>query len=223
MTKTEVQLREDFPQDFAGNLVNAVRQAYDSNYSNFDPSIGHDAMTFGLMVYKSKVHYLSALAEDDERVTIVQKHPYFSAQVGRYRLSTYCAGHSNDVDVNTAFPLNRTRASAITTRNQAQLNLPFPSYDDLDDSACRNVILCDVGNPTEGALKVFLAIPIAKDKDGRITRWGTILPLWENEDITATTGDLDNGNLTPVEEVLPPTVTLKEGVEGDIKKIKEEK
>jgi hypothetical protein len=210
MTKTEEQLNADFPPEVRNSLVTEVLRAYEANYSCYDPSIGHDLMTFGLMVYKSKVHFLSQLEDSSKKIRLLQKHPYFSLQVGRYKLSTYSAGRSSDSEIEVSFPLNKTRAGIITDRNQAQLKLPFPGFEDLpDDSECREIILTDIGNPEDGALKIFLAIPIKKDEDGRISQWGTTLLLWESEETSAIGGVAEGTFYIPAEEVQPPTVTLK--------------
>ncbi|MGE0128958.1 MAG: hypothetical protein AB7U82_12840 [Blastocatellales bacterium] len=216
MTKTEAQLKDDFPPEVCNALVNAVIRSYESNYSCYDPSIGHSPMVFGLMIYTSKVFFLSQLEDEAKKIKLLQKQPYFSLQVGGYKLSTYCAGRSSDTDVEVSFPLNKTRASIITDRNQAQLKLPFPGFDEPpDDSECREVILADIGNPVDGAIKIFLGIPIKKDKDGRISQWGTTLLLWENEKADAMAGSSEATFYIPTEEVQPPTVTLKGATEQE--------
>jgi hypothetical protein len=173
-------------------------------------------MTFGLMVYKSKVHFLSQLQDKPKKIKLLQKQPYFTLRVGRYNLSTYSAGRSSDSDIAVSFPLNKTRAAVITGRNQEQLRLPFAEFDDVpDDSECREIILADIGNPEDGALKIFLGIPIEKDKDGRITQWGTTMLLWENEEASAVAGAAEGVFYIPAEEVEPPTVTLKDTMEQE--------
>ncbi|MGH9838030.1 MAG: hypothetical protein ACREEM_04525 [Blastocatellia bacterium] len=210
MTKTEEQLSKDFPPEIRESLVKEILRAYEANYSCYDPSIGHDLMTFGLMVYKSKVFFLSQLEDESRRIKLLQKQPYFTLLVGRYKLSTYSAGRSSNTDISVSFPLNKTRAAIITNNNQAQLKLPFPGADDpLDDSECREVILADVGNPQDGALKIFLGIPIKKDKDERISQWGTTLLLWENQEAGSMANDAEGTFYIPAEKVDPPTVTLR--------------
>src|SRR5215510_11820064 len=121
---TKDQLIENF-HGLSDVIVDKVRQAYEVNYECYNPSIGHDSMTFGLMVYKSKVHFLSQLEQEYDDIKVIARHPYFSIKVRNYKLSTYCAGRSDEYDINTAFPLNRTRASIITDRNEKQLRFAF--------------------------------------------------------------------------------------------------
>jgi hypothetical protein len=190
-----------------------VVQSYNANYDCYDPSIGHDLMTFGLMIYKSKVFFLSKLEDETKGIKLLQKQPYFRLRIGSYTLSTYSAGRSSNMDIEVSFPFNKTRASVITERNQQQLKL-FPD-DEIDDSNCREVILADIGNPEDGISKVFLGVPIAKDEDGRITRWGTTMLLWENEGFSAMTGVTEGRFYISPEEVKPPTVTLKGSTEQE--------
>ena len=72
MLNTHDRLRDAF-RGSADAIVEKIRQAYEVNYDYYDPSIGHDAMTFGLMVYKSKVHFLSQLEEEHEDINSILK------------------------------------------------------------------------------------------------------------------------------------------------------
>jgi hypothetical protein len=209
MLSTHDRLRDAF-RGSADAIVEKIRQAYEVNYDNYDPSIGHDAMTFGLMVYKSKVHFLSQLEEEHKDIKVLSRHPYFSMKVKNYRVSTYCAGHSDECDIQTAFPLNRTRASIITIHNEKQLRFPFVDHEEPDDSQCTEVIIADIGNHENGLMRLFLGIPIKADDDGRIMRWGTTLPLWEDGRLPLPTPSPSNRELPPVEEVHPPLVTLRD-------------
>ena len=208
MSNTKDRLIDAF-QGVADALVEKIQQAYDENYDCYNPFIGHDTMTFGLMVYKSKVHFLSQLEEEFDTIKVLSRHPYFSLKLNDYKISTYSAGHSDEDDIETAFPLNKTRASIITTQNERQLRLPFPGYEDPDDSQCREVILADIGNHENGLMKLFLGIPIKTDGDGRIIQWGTTVSLWEDGGLTLPTSLPSPNNLPPVEDVKPPRPTLK--------------
>ena len=210
MLSTKEKLIDTF-QEVADAIVGKIHQAYRVNYDYYDPAVGHDAMTFGLMVYKSKVHFLSQLEEEYEDIKVLSRHPYFSIKVKSYRVSTYCAGHSDESDITVAFPLNRRRASIITSHNEKQLNLPLPGCEEPDDSQCEEVVLADIGSHETGLTQLFLGVPIKTADDGRIIRWGTILPLWQNDgSLPLPKPSLSNRELPPVEEVHPPQVTLRD-------------
>lgn len=210
MTKTEQQIAEDFPPEFRDRLVSIIREAHDVSYSHYAPEMGHDLMVYGLMVYKTKTHLLAQLEDEQKNIRLIHQRPSFCLQVGRYRLSTYSAGRSASSDIEVSFPLNRTRAAMITTRNQRQLEL-FPQSESTgDDSMCREIILAEIGNPEDGALKVFLAIPVDKDKDGRITRWGTTYPLWESDQFSEKAADIASKFYIPAEDIKPLTLTLRD-------------
>jgi hypothetical protein len=210
MLSTKEKLIDAF-QALAEAIVGKIHQAYSVNYDYYDPSVGHDAMTFGLMVYKSKVHFLSQLEEEYEDVKILSRHPYFCMKVKNYRVSTYCAGRSDECDIEVAFPLNRTRAALITNHNEKQLKLPFPECEEPDDSQCEEVVLADIGNHENGLVQLFLGVPIKTNDEGRIIRWGTILPLWQNDgSLPLPKPSLSKRELSPVEEVHPPQITLRD-------------
>lgn len=209
MKVTEEQLRATFTEGIVGPLIECLQRAYEANFAYFDPEIGHDGMTFGLQVYKSKVHFISQLAEEHPQINVVHRHPFFCFRIDRFNLSTYRAGDSGDADISESFPRNRTRAAKIVERNQ-QLSLfellQDPNWDDAERA---ELILADIGNPTDGLCKVFLGVPIEAAADGRITKWEVALELWRNDDALPITTTSPNNNLPTVESAAPPEITLK--------------
>lgn len=208
MEITEGQLRTIFTEDIASPLIECLRRAYEANFAYFDPEVGHDGMTFGLQVYKSKVHFISQLAEEDTRIKIIQRHPYFCFRIENYNLSTYRAGESSEADISESFPHNRTRAPKLVERN-LQMRLPFMEDSEFEDSECAELILADIGNPSDGLCKVFIGVPIETAGDGRITKWEVALELWRNDDALPITTSSTNNNLPPAESTAPPEITLK--------------
>ena len=212
--RTETLLRSVFTETIQSALVAAISSAYDLNMERYAPEVGDDAMLFGLMNYKSKVHFLTRLGVDASKdwVTVIRQTPSFEFKIGNYKLSAYCAGHTSTVEPRNAFPYNRNRAARIVETNRNQLSFPFAisgkEAPDVDDSKCPELVLADIGNPLEGLLKVFLAVPIEKDEDGRITRWGTILEIWNkasHERPRVASGTPS----PPPEPIKEPVVTLR--------------
>lgn len=228
MSNTVEQLVKTFSEEIKLYLVKQIRRAYEANFNCFDPSIGHDAMTFGLMLYKSKVHFISQLAEEFDWIKITKRYPYFDFQIGEYSISSYRAGRTMEVDLADSFPNNRTRAWKLVKVNKNQLRLPFDGSTEPDDSDCRNLILADIGNENDGLERLFLAIPSEISSDYRITKWSTIFPIWnrvENDDF----GDIpallpkDMPPLPPVEILAPPSLKLKDRVNKGEEKQEEKK
>lgn len=209
MQKTEELLKETFNDEIVEALIDKVQQAYKGNFDCYAPEIGHDAMTFGLMIYKSKVHFLSQLADEIDDVKIIQKAPSFCMRIGPYRLATYCAGRSGDADISTSFPLNRTRAPGLAESNQAQMSFYFAEDPEPDDSDCREIILNDIGNSTDGLCKLFLGVPVDTTPDGRVSKWGTTLVIWANDMEKPLSATPPIEDAPPVEEVAPPTIVPK--------------
>jgi hypothetical protein len=212
MSKTLDLLRGTFTTEVVDTLVGAVNHAYEVNYDRYDPSVGHDLMTFGLMLFKSRVHYIKQLAHKHDWIQIVQIGPAFRFRIGEYTLASHRVGDSIDDEIENLFPRNQTAAWKLAERNRAQRKLPFPHEDalDIDDSRCRSLILADVGNPTDGLCKLFLGIPSEISPERRISGWSSTHELWTNEDLLARGSDPIIIGRTPAEKDVPPTLTLKD-------------
>lgn len=205
MTKTEQLLQDTFPMHIRHELTTCLRDAYGAAIASHDPEVGHDAMSFGLLVYKSNVFFLRQLAERVDWMTVTTHAPSFEFQIGEYAISCYCAGRTDSIDAKNAFPKNRTRAGRIAEANSQQARL----FADLwDDSACRQLILAHIGNPEEGLLEVFAAVPVTKGEDGRVSEWGTIFTLW-SRGIEGDEALPASGPTAPPENVTPFRPTLK--------------
>lgn len=219
MSKTVQLLEAAFPNEIVGKLVEAVSHAYEVTYDLYAPQYGHDAMTFGLMLYKSKVHFLKQLAEDHEWIKIVRCGACFRFEIGEYTLATHRVGDSMDADIANLFPGNRTAAPKLAERNKQQLRFEFMGDSNLDpdDSECRNLILADVGNPSDGLCKLYLNIPSDISPDGRVNEWSTTHLIWESKEVYVGVRRASVGDQVPEEIVVPPTITLR-----DTEEIKEE-
>lgn len=215
MSKTVELLRRTFTNEIVEALVGAVNHAYEVNYDRYDPSVGHDLMTFGLMLFKSRVHYIKHLAHKYDWMRVAQIGPAFRFQIGEYTLASHRVGDSIDDDIESLFPRNQTAAWRLAERNRAQMNLPFPheSAPDTDDSACRSLILADVGNPTDGLCRLFLGIPSEISPERRISGWSTTHELWANEEVLYRGSGRNGTGRTPAEDVAPPTITLKDAAD----------
>ncbi len=218
MSKTVQQLDAAFPPEIIRCLVEALTEAYEVTDEHYAPQYGHDAMTFGLMLYKSKVYFLKKLAEQHEWLRIVNYGACFRFEINGYTLATHRIGDSVNEDVASLFPGNKTAAPRLAANNKRQLLLPFPDNgarygaDEYDDSICRSLILADIGNPEDGFCMLYLNVPIDVSPDGRVGKWGTTHLIWSNEMLGDARG-LGDGDRAPEETVVPPTITLKEAVE----------
>ena len=207
MKETEARLKATFPKDRTRWIVAALKHSYDVNVERYRPSIGDDGMNFGLNVYKSKVHFLASLSERFGWLKTIQATPYFRFQVGDYFLSTYCAGHSADLDLWECFPMNRNRAGRLALENAGQRTIPAVDEwkagqrSSVDDSACRELILNDIGNPVEGLLSVFMGVPSEAAPDGSVAGWSSMLELWSPRENSMDLPSDPFGHETPPENV----------------------
>jgi hypothetical protein len=216
MNSTIDRIKASFADDRTGYIVAALARAYATNVDRYQPSLGDDGMNFGLNVYKGKVHFLALLAEHFPWLRIVQRNGFFRFQVDDYFLSTYCAGHAEGIEPFEAFPSNRNRAGKLAEANVQQATLWTAEEWNRtvrvqrDDSACRELILNDVGNAVDGLLKVFIGVPIEVSDDGKVSGWSTVVELWDRSTSSLTIPPLPFGPDTPPETVAKFQPTLRE-------------
>jgi hypothetical protein len=219
MSKTVQQLESAFPSEIIRCLVEALTEAYEVTDERYAPHYGHDAMTFGLMLYKSKVYFLKNLAEQYKWIRIINHGACFRFEINGYTLATHRIGDSVNEDVAGLFPGNKTAAPKLAANNKKQLVLPFPDVviqgeaDEYDDSGCRNLILADIGNPDDGFCMLYLNVPIDVSPDGRVGKWGTTHLIWSSDEMLGGVRSLNDIDRAPEETVVPPTITLREEVE----------
>lgn len=222
MSKLENVLREKLTDEPKEALIRLAQRAYEANAECYDPLIGHDGMTFGLMVHKSFRHFIIQTAEGETKpwLQVIQRGPQFLFRLLGFTASTYRVGDSLEADIAQSFPRNRTGAWLLAAANMVQLVLPFPGTADPDDSNCSNVILAHIGNPREGLCRLFLGVPSGFDEKNIVTGWSTLVDIWKREE-AALAASASTGQSQPpkpgMEQATPPTLTLKE-----IKKAKEE-
>jgi hypothetical protein len=216
MTSTVDRLKASFTDDRTGYIVAALARAYAANVERYQPSLGDDGMNFGLNVYKGKVHFISMLGEHLPWIRVVQRNGFFRFQVDDYFLSTYCAGHAESVEPLEAFPNNRNRAGKLAEVNVQQATLWTTEEWNRtvrvqrDDSACRELILNDVGNAVDGLLKAFIGVPMEVSDDGKVSGWSTVLELWDRGTSSLSIPALPFGPDTPPETVAKFQPTLKD-------------
>jgi hypothetical protein len=216
MNEAEARIKASFTDERTGYIVAALARAYAANVERYQPSIGDDGMNFGLNVYKGKVYFIALLAEHFPWIRVVQRNGYFRFQVDDYYLSTYCAGHVEGIDPLEAFPANRNRAGKLAEANVQQATLWTQEEWNRtvqvhrDDSACRELILNDIGNAADGLLKVFIGVPMDVSDDGKVNGWSTVVELWDRGTSTIDIPPLPFGPDTPPEIITKFQPTLKD-------------
>jgi hypothetical protein len=213
--KMEEILRQQFSSETCESLASIFQRAYTSNADCFDPFIGHDEMVFGLMIHKSAKFFIEELAERNDWIEIIQRHPRFLFRIKGYLMSAYRVGDSLEDDISNLFPKNRTGAWMLAETNRGQMVMEFmrDGRVSCDDSTCTSLILGHVGSVEEGLSKMFLGVPSAFDNRNRITGWSTSVEIWSKDRV----GSVESGlpmspevPRAPVERTLPPMLTLKQ-------------
>lgn len=214
MSKTAELLSQAFTPEINEQLVDGLLQAYSASADSYAPENGHDGMVYGLMLYKSATYFLNELSYKENQVEIVLRSPRFLMKIGKFRIAVYKVGDSLDTDPATAFPNNRVGAYKLAKANLGQMSFAFMEDGEEieDDSNCTNLILAHVGNAEEGLTKVFLGVPTKFNEQQQITGWGTVHLIW-NRGIgdygIGRTSPRNSAPVTPVEQVAPPTLSLK--------------
>lgn len=215
MGKLQDVLQEKLTAEVKETLVRLAQRAYEANAECYDPLIGHDGMTFGLMVHKSFRHFIIQMAEGEVKpwLHLIQRGPQFLFRLMGFTASAYRVGVSLDADIAQSFPKNRTGAWILAAANMVQLVLPFDGNIEPDDSNCSSVILAHIGNPRDGLCSLFLGVPSGFDEKNIVTGWSTVVDIWKREDsafaATASTGPSQPPK-PGVEHAVPPRLTLKE-------------
>lgn len=192
---------ETFTEAIQQDLIHSIQNAYDVNMPIHDPSVGHDAASFGFLNYKTKTFNLKNLAKEDNEISIARSNPYLSLQVGDFQLSAYNAGDASMVDdLMECFPRNKNRATEVTKENVVQLRLDLNLPEELDDSQCRHLVLCDVGDPINGMAAIFIGVPVKTEK-GKISKWSHQWVIWNRSDFDFAPTDVPIGPIGPVAPV----------------------
>lgn len=214
MSKTAEILSKTFTPQLNEKLIESLIHAYSASADSFMPENGHDGMVYGLMTYKSVVHFLVELSYTESEIEIILRNPRFLMKIGKFLVATYKVGDSLDTDPATAFPNNRVGAYKLAKANMDQMSFDFmeDGAEIEDDSNCTNLILAHAGNAEEGLTQVFLGVPTKFNSQGQITGWGTVYSIWDKGvgDFGTSYANARNSEpKTPVEQVAPPTLSLK--------------
>jgi hypothetical protein len=213
MSKMQEKLAEKFSSEIREALTELPRQAYDLNAGQYDPSIGHNEMVFGLMVHQTLKFLITKLAEKAPWLKILQAAPRFIFHIRDFKISAYRVGESLDGDISCLLPRNRTGAGMLARSNQLQMAFDFMNDDNevADDSNCSNLILAHSGTAEAGLSRLFLGVPISVDHRNCVTKWGATLEIFGG-DSDSLGGAVVSGPpplQPPAEKIAPPTLALK--------------
>jgi hypothetical protein len=199
-----------FTDDILNDLIECIQNAYAATALAHDPSVGHDAASFGFLNYKSRVHYLKQLHDDKRGILVARLHPFFSLQIGEFKLSSYNAGDSSETELAKCFPRNKGRAVKVTELNAKQLTLDLGLAEE-DDSHCRHLILCDLGDAINGLRRLFIGVPVEAENGKMCSRWSQYFAIWESPALNFAPqgGPIAPVPVAPVELVQPPKLVLK--------------
>jgi len=212
-------LTDKFPESCIKPLVGAIQRAYSANADCHDPLLGHDEMSYGLLLYKSIKHFIANIADSNPEIRVQQHSPRFLFEAGGFQLSSYRAGDPYDLDPSEAFPKNRHGAWELASYNQRQRSFfetPgfAPTGTGWSESNLPSLILAHCGNFEAGLSQIFLGVPDTVDENRRISGWEATRVLWQRGDgmAGALEGMDPNGpdsTRPKIELVAPPKLVIR--------------
>jgi len=175
---------------FADAAVTAIRRTYEINAERHDPSVGDDAVVFGISVYRNSWYLIEEEVAQLDGWSSARPAGSLVVVGGGLRVHVYRCGQDADVDLDS-FRLDDARSSAtqrlIAAANSVQLRLdlgdpeellaastssPLGGADDL-----RELVIVHAGNPDDACCGVWVGAPVATDEI-TLSPWAWIEPLW---------------------------------------------
>jgi hypothetical protein len=154
-----------------------LQRTYEVSQEHHDPSVGHDNLSFGTLVWRSGNFFLSAAvkAMGGSAEVINQS---LQMRFGDVELRHHKLGISEEDDFWHSFPNHPGPAARMLGRSanvQLELQLPEEEIREFFDW-----VLGSYGNPEDGLRAVVLhAVGGSRALDGTISRWEAVIPLFD--------------------------------------------
>jgi hypothetical protein len=175
---------------FADAAVAAIRRTYDINAGRYDPSVGDDAVVFGIAVYRNSWFLIEEEVALLDGWSSARPAGSLVAVGAGLRVHVYRCGYDADVDLDS-FRLDDARSSVtqrlIAAANSVQLRLDLGDLDEFLAASTqppltgadelRELVIVHAGNPDDGCCGVWVGTPVATDEI-TVSPWAWIQPLW---------------------------------------------
>jgi hypothetical protein len=196
--------------DVQATLVRALQSTYEVSRERHDPTVGDDAMTFGIHVWKSGAHYLATAVSDAGGETALVNQS-LSMRFGDVELRHHKLGDSQNDNPRTSFPGHAGPAARMPGRasDGVQLDLPLQVA---ERRMYLDWVLGSYGNSEDGLCAVRLqAVGEHRALDGTISRWEDVVTLFDVSLETSLAAPPTAANLPPEEITPEPDVELQPG------------
>jgi hypothetical protein len=190
-------------------ILDALERAYEANQDRYDPTVGHNPLTFGICTWQSAVHFLTQTLATVDGVSTSIVNQSLEIRAGRCRLRVHKLGDSEFDDARTCFPGNAGPASRMGRVEQLELALILQQT---ERPFFLDWVIGHYGNPQDGLRAIRLqAVGGERALDGTISRWEEIVTLFDAA--TGTTVPLAPATTVPDAVVIPePDVALQDDV-----------
>ena len=203
MTHLPPELARD---DLGETLVEGLRRAYEANQEAFQADAGHNALTFGICVWQSGVHFVDQSLGALDGVSTTVASQSLDIRVGRCKLRVHKLGDSEFDDARTSFPHNVGPAARMGRYEQLEFELVAEAR---REGEYLDWVVGHYGNAIDGLRAVRLqAVGDDRALDGTISGWGDIVTLFDVA--TGTLVQMVPANTTHEVVVIPePDVALQ--------------
>lgn len=184
-----------FTPNIRRDLTDAVRQAYADIGRSHDPTVGNDAITFGISVARAVWYRLGQRFATS--LTFAVEHPEGSFELhdeSRTAVRPFKIGNVIEDNVWAAFPWNQHAANTMASVNAEQIGLGLGAQP-------RRLILGHFGSPA-GFAKLYVCVPMF-DRSGKIFQWAAAIRIDE-----ADSGMQEPARPAPA-PIAPPQIRLR--------------
>jgi len=200
--------------ELQARLVRALQRTYEISQERHDANLGDDALTFGVHIWRSGVHFLGpAIVAAGGAAEIVNQS--LALRIGDIEMRHHKLGDSEFDNPSACFPNHAGPAARMIGRTGAvQLDLPIPEDEDAATRVYLDWVLGSYGNPDGGLRAVRLhAVGSQRALDGTISRWEAVYTLFDVSAGAAipSVPDISSEDIAADMEITPePDVELRE-------------
>lgn len=177
MPPTPLHLPQELrSEEVQAALVRALQQTYEVSQEHHDPSVGHDNLSFGTLVWRSGNFFLGRAVKAAGGSAEVNNQS-LQMRFGQVELRHHKLGISEEDDYWSSFPNHPGPAARMLGRSVLQLEIPL-SGEPIREY--HDWVLGSYGNPEDGLRAVVLhAVGNSRALDGTISRWEAVVPLFD--------------------------------------------
>jgi len=196
--------------DLRAAIIDAIQTAYEVNVERYDPDQGDDAVSFGILVWKSTTHFLRRRLAGLDGVSVTVVNQSADIRVGNCELRNHKLGNSEVDDPYRSFPGHPGPAARMGRVEQLELGLNLEAIRPLD------WVIAHYGSPDEGLRAIRLQAPGAdRDADGSIVSWRHVETIYDAASAATREVRLTSGTGAPAVPIADADISIKREAEAE--------